>query len=85
MERVNALAAALVLNEAVGSDLFAAASGLASGAAGAAPSAAAGGEVGGGGGESQGEGEAARDALEADWTFSPEKGNVVFASAYDGW
>ena len=27
----------------------------------------------------------AREVLEAAWQFSPEKGNVVFASAVDGW
>jgi ribosome assembly protein 1 len=58
VEKVNALAASLVLNKAVGEDLF---------------------------GEDDTKESKTRDEIEEEWTFSPEKGNVVFASAIDGW
>lgn len=67
VERVNALAASLVLNKAVGDDLY--------------------------GRHEDDDVKMAeddvktnqRDMLENEWTFSPEKGNVIFASAIDGW
>jgi len=70
VERVNALAAALVANLA----------------AKTLDAAKTHDEESGKGPASQSDSrEKAREDLEAEWTFSPEKGNVVFASAVDGW
>jgi ribosome assembly protein 1 len=84
VEKVNSLAASMVSNEAFDKDLYddAAAADLAGAPAVAAGAAEGASLAAGAGGSSR---SAARLALEAAWTFSPEKGNVVFASAYDGW
>jgi len=97
VERVNSLAAALVSNEAFDKDLYddvavPGSSGEGSGSATSAndrtsTSTAAGSTAAAvsGSSDSLSTNEATRQALEDAWTFSPEKGNVVFASAYDGW
>jgi len=73
LNKVNALAQSLVVNRAVENDMFDHVDARAPADASCAGGAATGGA------------ETLRDALEAEWTFSPEKGNVVFASAIDGW
>jgi ribosome assembly protein 1 len=86
VERVNSLAAALVSNEAFDKDLYddvAAAASDSTPTSGAAAAANFSATVSGA--DFLSTNEATRLALEEAWTFSPEKGNVVFASAYDGW
>jgi ribosome assembly protein 1 len=89
VEQVNSLAQSLVVNRVVENDLFD------DDTSSSAGSSQRGGGDGGGAAVAAGKGqaatkaaagsaEAARDKLEATWTFSPEKGNVVFASAIDG-